>query len=268
MNKYIIILSLLLFNNFLYAQAPQSVKYQAAARDIDNTPIKNREIEIRLTVLKGNPQGSTIYRELHRPKTSDLGLFSFNIGNGNADFGDFELIEWGNNDFFLQIEMDADADGLFTLMGVSQFVSVPYALYAGQAGSAANDFDTDPGNEIQALQFDDLTNQLTLSGANSVQLPLIPLNNDDDSTNELQNLELLGAEIIISDGNSIDLSDLLTTINTDNQILSLNGTTLLIDGGNSVDLSLIQDGVDDADINPQNEIQNLSIIGTQLGLSN
>ena len=38
-------------------------------------------------------------------------------------------------------------------------ISVPYALYAEQAGSAANDLDTDPGNEIQSIAFDDLRSE-------------------------------------------------------------------------------------------------------------
>lgn len=267
MKTFVIILNLLLLANLSMAQVPQNIKYQAAARDVDNTPIKNREIAIRLTVLKGNPQGEEVYRELHQATTSDLGIFSFYIGNGVADISDFEMIEWGANDFFLQIEMDADGDGVFSLMGISQFVSVPYALYAEQAGSAANDLDTDPGNEIQSIAFDDLTNELIISGANRVQLPAIPLNNDDDSTNELQRLSLVGTQISISDGNTIDLVNLLSSVDTDDQTLSLNGTTLTILDGNSVDLSLVQDGVDDADNNPQNEIQNLSLTGTTLRLS-
>ncbi len=253
MHKIIFLLGLLFILYQADGQAPQAISYQAAARDVDNSPIKNREIAIRLTIRKGNIQGEVVYRELHEPKTSDLGIFSFSIGDGNAALGAFELIEWGNDDFFLEVEMDADRDGAFTLMGISQFISVPYALYADRAGSADDDMDTSPENEIQTLEYNEFTNELSLSGANAVLLPAIPLNNDDDSTNELQSLALDGTEITISDGNTIDLADLGSIFNTDNQILSIVGTNLVISGGNSIDLSLIQDGVDDADNDPNNE---------------
>ncbi len=253
MHKIIFLLGLLFILSQADGQAPQAISYQAAARDVDNSPIKNREIAIRLTIRKGNIQGEVVYRELHEPKTSDLGIFSFSIGDGNAALGAFELIEWGNDDFFLEVEMDADRDGAFTLMGISQFISVPYALYADRAGSADDDMDTSPENEIQTLEYNEFTNELSLSGANAVLLPAIPLNNDDDSTNELQSLALDGTEITISDGNTIDLADLGSIFNTDNQILSIVGTNLVISGGNSIDLSLIQDGVDDADNDPNNE---------------
>ena len=45
---------------------------------------------------------------------------------------------------------------------------------------------------------------------------------------------------------------------SDNQTISLVGTNLSIQNGNTVDLSVVQDGVNDADFNPTNEIQSLS----------
>ncbi len=55
---------------------------------------------------------------------------------------------------------------------------------------------------------------------------------------------------------------------TDDQLITLTGTNLSIEDGNTVDLSALQDGVDDADNDPANEIQNLSRTGTTVTLSN
>ncbi len=55
---------------------------------------------------------------------------------------------------------------------------------------------------------------------------------------------------------------------TDDQSLTLSGTELSISGGNLVDLATLQDGVDDADANPNNEIQDLQLSGGQLTITN
>ncbi|MEC8604265.1 MAG: hypothetical protein VXY47_07960 [Bacteroidota bacterium] len=55
--------------------------------------------------------------------------------------------------------------------------------------------------------------------------------------------------------------------NNEIQNLSINGTNLTISSANTVDLSSLQDGVNDADADPNNEIQNLSVNGTNLTIS-
>ncbi len=84
----------------------------------------------------------------------------------------------------------------------------------------------------------------------------------------VQDLQLVGNTLSITNNGSatnIDLSSIAGT-NTDNQTLALTGSNLTITGGNSIDLSPIQDGVDDADNSPTNEIQNMSIIGNTIGI--
>jgi len=81
--------------------------------------------------------------------------------------------------------------------------------------------------------------------------------------NEGQDLHLTGDILTIDNGvNNIDLSGYLD--NTDNQQLTLLGSELSIENGNAV---MIPDNVDDADNNPNNEIQDLSLAGNTLSLS-
>mgnify|MGYP006248133495 FL=1 len=78
----------------------------------------------------------------------------------------------------------------------------------------------------------------------------------------------------ISSGSTIDLSvlqDGVTDADADpaNEIqdISLSGTDLSISSGSTVDLSVLQDGTDDADADPANEIQDISLSGTDLSIS-
>ncbi|MFQ5448116.1 MAG: hypothetical protein ACE5FF_14425, partial [Saprospiraceae bacterium] len=90
---------------------------------------------------------------------------------------------------------------------------------------------------------------------------------DADPSNELQNLSLNGTVVSLSNGNSIDLGPVIPPGGTDDQIISLNGTVLSIEDGNSVDLSVVQDGVNDADADPSNELQSLNLNGNTLEIS-
>ena len=65
--------------------------------------------------------------------------------------------------------MDATGGTSYVVMGASQLVSVPYALYSKVAGSAVNDLDTDSTNELQTLNLSGGT--LTISNGNNVVLP-------------------------------------------------------------------------------------------------
>ncbi len=119
---------------------------------------------------------------------------------------------------------------------------------------------TDDQN-IANLAFDNTTNILTVGIENgtSQTIDLSSLVNDADNsiTNEIQDLSISNNILTITNNGSatnIDLSSYLD--NTDAQTLSLSGNTLSISNGNNVTLT---DNVNDADSNPTNEIQNLSV---------
>jgi hypothetical protein len=72
-----------------------------------------------------------------------------------------------------------------------------------------------------------------------------------------QTLTLVGTDLSIEDGNTVDLSGLGG--GTDDQTLTLVGTDLSIEAGNTVDLSTIQDGTGTDD-------QTLTLVGTDLSI--
>lgn len=118
---------------FSMAQAPQLFNYQAVARDLSGNPLPNKSIGIKISILRNSPNGTVSYAETHQPVTNQLGLFALQIGSGTAVLGNINNIDWGNASHFLQLEMDPNGGSAYQLVGTSQLVSVPYALYAARA---------------------------------------------------------------------------------------------------------------------------------------
>ena len=134
MKKTIVLMALISFSfNLLHSQ-PLAFKYQAVARDSTGQPLVGQLVAFRMSVLKDSISGDSVYSESHVLITNDFGLVNFEIGNGTVEFGDFASIDWGGGDFFLKVEMDPSGGTAYQLMGVSQLLSVPYAMYARDDG--------------------------------------------------------------------------------------------------------------------------------------
>jgi hypothetical protein len=126
----------------ILATVPEAIKYQAVARDNSGNILANRSIGIRLSVLKGDITGPVTFSETHNVTTNALGLLNLEIGKGNAVVGELEDVAWGEDDYFIKIEMDENGGTNYTLVGTSQLVSVPYAFYAKEAGNGTQWSDT------------------------------------------------------------------------------------------------------------------------------
>ncbi len=84
------------------------------------------------------------------------------------------------------------------------------------------------------------------------------LEGDASASNEIQSLSLVGTNLSISSGNTVNLST-LSGVDTDDQTLDLTSNILSIVDGNSVDLSGYLDNTD---------AQQLSFVGTELSIGN
>lgn len=134
-------ISLLLFAFFLMsqialAQVPQAFNYQAVARDAMGQVLKNQNVRILACIKNISPQGNCLYIESHQTTTNQFGLFTLEIGNGTLVAGNFAIIDWANNNKYLDISLDPTGGTNYIRMGVSQLLSVPYALHAGSSASA------------------------------------------------------------------------------------------------------------------------------------
>ena len=237
--KLFTILAFLFIVKINFAQSPEKVNYQAVARNSNGVPLPNQSISVRASILDGSSTGTPVYQETHSISTNGLGLFNIPIGGGANISGNFNNIAWGNGDKYIQIEIDLTGGTTYVLMGTSQMLSVPYALYSSKSGTSLNDNDTSSTNEIQTISING--GSVSLSGANAISLP------DSSSSNELQTLNRNNGTITISDGNSIILPDSSST--NELQTLSRTNGTINISDGNSINLP---------DSSSTNEFQTLS----------
>lgn len=167
-----LVLTLLLISQ-AFAQSPEAFKYQAVVRDANNAPLAWQTVKVRISILQIDVNGPVVYQEVHDATTSALGLISLNIGEGGVLSGVFADIDWGLYQHFLQIEIDETGGTNYYVLGTSQLLSVPYALFAKEAETALNvdDADADPANEIQTLSLDG--DALSISLGDTVILPTL-----------------------------------------------------------------------------------------------
>ncbi|MEM0996040.1 MAG: hypothetical protein AAGN35_03125 [Bacteroidota bacterium] len=127
---------LLLGNASLMGQAvPQAINYQAVARDASGNLIANQSIGIKINILEGSAFGPVEYSETHAVTTNQFGLFTLQVGRGLPVTGTFSTVTWTDADQWMQVELDPSGGTNYFLMGSSELLSVPYALFAEKVGN-------------------------------------------------------------------------------------------------------------------------------------
>lgn len=116
----------------LWAQSPEKISYQAVIRNSNQTLVTNAIIGMKISILKGAANGSGIYVETHTPLSNANGLVSIEIGTGSTS-GNFSAIDWVNGPFYIKTEIDPNGGTNYTITGVTQLLSVPYALHSKTA---------------------------------------------------------------------------------------------------------------------------------------
>ncbi len=134
-------LLLILVSAHSMAQPPEAFNYQAILRDASGELFSNETVELEVALIKDTPEGEAVFTEIHSTQTNEFGLINLQIGSIQS----LENIPWSAHTFFIRIKVNGD------LMGVSQLLSVPYALHAHTSADAFS------GN------YDDLENLPDLS---------------------------------------------------------------------------------------------------------
>lgn len=140
----------------LFAQTPEKFNYQAVVRNASNALVTNAQVGVRVSILQGSANGSSVYLETHTAATNANGVMTIAIGGGNTQQGAFANIDWANGPYFLKTETDPNGGSNYSVTTTQQLMSVPYALYAKEAG---NSFSGD---------YNDLTN--------TPEIPTVPTN--------------------------------------------------------------------------------------------
>ncbi len=106
---------------------------------------------------QGSPDGNLAYQENHQAMTNVNGLVSLQIGEGNKEVGEFSGIDWSQGPYFIETQLDVKNTQDFSVTGVSEMLSVPYALHAKSADSFTGD-----GNELAFAKWDkDITDDFS-----------------------------------------------------------------------------------------------------------
>jgi hypothetical protein len=226
--RYYVFLILLLSGTISYGQnVPLGIFYQAVARDNVGKELANRKIDVKFSIISGNPLGTVVYQELYSDvTTSKYGVFSLIIGKGTPTGGlytNLSQIQWNTAFHYLKVEVKFDND--FIDMGTMQFLAVPYALYAQKSlepGPQGPKGDPgDPASDKQTLSFDG--NNLSIANGNTVNL---------SSLNIPHQLTLIGDTLSILGGNKVGLTNQIQDLQLDvNNLLKItkNPTATAID---------------------------------------
>lgn len=130
-----------LFMCTIFAQTPQTLSYQAVIRDNNDHLLTDSMIGIQISIIQGSASGTSVYSEFQNTATNVNGLISIEIGNETG----FDTINWGNGPYFLKTEIDITGGTNFTISGINQMLTVPYALYAHTAENISGMIsETDP----------------------------------------------------------------------------------------------------------------------------
>ncbi len=168
MKRISIFLFAILMAYSLFAQSPEKMSYQAVVRDINGNLITDATINMQISILQGSASGTAVYVETQSVLTNKNGLLSIEIGMGDVLSGTFSAINWAEGPYFLKTETDPEGGTNYTITGISQLLSVPYALHAKEAESVANE--TDPvfsASPAADVTQDDIMNLDNLSGVNT-----------------------------------------------------------------------------------------------------
>ena len=104
---------------YLHAQ-PAIFNYQAVLRDDAGEVLASEEVTVVVIIRQGSPDGQQVFAETHHTQTNDFGVINLQIGSIESLGG----IDWSAGIYFIEISVDG------MVMGVSQLLSVPYAIHS------------------------------------------------------------------------------------------------------------------------------------------
>ena len=194
----------------------------------------------------------------------DLGALPINDADADAQ-NELQQLSFDTSTYMLQLsdgnQVDLSSLKSFGGNGSTQNLSLNGTTLGISGGNTVDlsnlpdqvdDADADAGNELQALSRNGLDLSLS-NGGGTISIA----DNDNDPNNEIQLLTKNGLEINLSGGGGIvSVADNDNDAANELQTLSLAGDSLALSDGNTVDLSSLSK--DDADANPQNELQQMS----------
>lgn len=130
------LLLVILFGFDALTQVPQKFNYQGIARDAKGRVLTFQPMTLKISLLITQDAAVAEYEEVHNIVTNEFGLYTLQIGNGKALTGDMKNIKWETGNIYIRVAIDPKGGNNYVNTGTSQLLTVPYAIYANQAGFA------------------------------------------------------------------------------------------------------------------------------------
>jgi hypothetical protein len=119
---------------------PNTVNYQAVARNSSGGILANQLVGLRLTIEDG-AGGAILYQERQTPTTNQFGLLTVKLGSGTVLSGTWAAINWANGNQWLKVDMDPTGGSSYTTMGESELLAVPFSNYSKATAAVAGTTD-------------------------------------------------------------------------------------------------------------------------------
>lgn len=172
LHRGLLIVSLVFAVGTSIAQPPPAIPFQSVAKDPIGNPAQNRDVYTKVIIYQTSAiGGKNVWEETHLSKSDKDGIFTVYIGKGTKSaattLANIGQIDWGNGPFFLNVKIAVapsvpavwwvPADNYVDL-GTTQMMSVPYALFAGNASVTNVNTAIAPGPPNTFLITDSLGN--------------------------------------------------------------------------------------------------------------
>jgi|GEM_PF-5436933 len=127
-----------------FAQAPQTITYQAVIRDTTGVLVQNQSVGLNFMIIQGSPGNLPSYEETTTTSTNSNGLISHAVGLGIVVRGSMAQIDWSNGPYYMVVNIDPTGGTNYWLSSLAEIYTVPYAFYANRADSADYYLELDP----------------------------------------------------------------------------------------------------------------------------
>jgi hypothetical protein len=137
-STFVFLLLSFIFIN-LSSQIPQGFNYQALAGDASGNPLRNKDLQVKISILSDTILPVTVWEELYSDiLTNNSGILSLVVGSGvrqpASTVTSFSDIDWTKTPLYLKTQIFYQ--GAWKNMGSSRLWAVPYSMVAGDLGGS------------------------------------------------------------------------------------------------------------------------------------
>lgn len=115
------------------AQVPNRMQYQLSVVDTDGKVLFDEDVRLRMSILYDTLDNTVIFRELHEVNSGTDGFIRIMLGSGESVTGSLQSLPWAEGPFFLKTELAYGSETEYRTVGLTEFASVPFALYSNIA---------------------------------------------------------------------------------------------------------------------------------------